>query len=531
MKGVAVAATLVGLFLTIHGSARGGEPGGASNHAVPGAVATLRDGVRATTARGAVALVWTDDAGAAALAQALAEPSDDVARAALALRRASRALVHTGPAAEFERLGLDARLVAVRLANGPSGDATAGTAVQYAPRRTVAPVHLVCPADSPASGRVVALATGLREDARDAAVWFLGEMLVAAHAPQLAGDAARNRAPLGAGARPGEWTGASLDEIAALTRRLASATFTDEQFEAARAALWDGSSLSPSTAIDAGRLAAALATFGCTPDAIGRAALALDRATFDERRAAQLAVDSLRPCTLGPTVPAGAIDLSRAAWERSEPAARERAERLLAALGGAPAWLALGAVRLEVETVTTTQMETTKARSTTLRVLDRALTRVEQHVHTDGQDFVFATGIVGDAVWIRRGENLLELPESQMARVAEGERRALPRVLRALATQRDVGVRSGDGDALVLFDDAGDLCRLELDTDSRVAALVDGEGRSARRFEYEAWEEFAGVLVPTRHREVGERSVEVRVLAFEALPDLDLAPFRSPLQR
>jgi hypothetical protein len=387
------------------------------------------------------------------------------------------------------------------------------------------PIHAIAPSESIGEPGVWALTPAYSQDLLDAAVFFVEAELFAAHV-----EAHSISLPW----RPGIYTGASID---ALSRRLGAAraaTVEHEAFEAARARVWDGTSLGVSH-FTRPQLVVALTTFAWTPAAIGARIASLDHETFLERRALHFDVAATRFCTVGPKVPEGAIDVSTTAWERSEPAAALRAEKLLTAVGGAEAWSALDSVRLEIETVTETPAYTHTARSTTLRRLTRPLTLIEQSIDDGRSKLNIRTGFVGNDLWLERdadGEQvLMELPRAQIERAIHGERRALPRVLRMLATREKVGVKNGADGSLELFDDGGPFCRLELDADFRVRALVDDEGPTTRRLDFEAWEEFAGVWLPKRHRESGERTLEVTLLAFEKVEPLPYSRFQSPLLR
>jgi hypothetical protein len=329
---------------------------------------------------------------------------------------------------------------------------------------------------------------------------------------------------------PGIIAGNSVEELVQRMNTARAASVERQAFESARERVWNGTSLG-ATGLSRSELAYALETFAWTPDAIGARIATLDYETFIERRAEHFDVARTRFCTFGPEVPEGAIDVSTSAWERSEPAAALRAEKLLAAVGGAEAWSALDSVRLEVETSTRTQLDTHTARSTTLRRLGRPLTLIDQDVKAGVVAMKIRTGFVGNELWLERDGTLLELPRASIERTVQSERRALPRVLHLLATRSTLGVKNGADGALELFDDGGPFCRLELDADDRVRALVDGESAGGRRLEYERWEEFAGVLLPTRHREIGDRTVEVTLLAFEKVDALPYSRFLSPLLR
>jgi hypothetical protein len=390
------------------------------------------------------------------------------------------------------------------------------------------PIHQVGPKDSYDAPKAWALTPAYSQDLDDAAVFFIEGELFPAHV--MAGS---GTTPW----QPGTFPGESVEGLRKFLNTAQSTSIERKAFESAKKRVWDGTSLGVS-ALSRSELAAALTTFKWTPDAIGARVAALDYETFLERRAVHFDVARTRFCTFGPEVPEGAIDVSKTAWERSEPAAVERAEKLLAAVGGVEAWSALDSVRLEVETATRTQLDTHTARSTTLRCLTRPLTLIDQDVKAGEVAMKIRTGFVGNEMWLERGSleagsppTMLELPRAQIERAIHGERRALPRVLRMLATREKVGVKNGADGSLELFDDGGPFCRLELDADSRVRALVDDEGPTTRRLEFERWEEFAGVWLPTRHREIGERTVEVTLLAFEKVEPLAYSRFLSPLMR
>jgi len=393
--------------------------------------------------------------------------------------------------------------------------------VLWARTGATAPIHEVAPLESIGAPGVWALTPAYSQDLLDVAVFFVEAELFAEHV-----EAHSVSLPW----RPGIYTGASIVELSERLNAASAATVERLAFEAARARVWDGTSLGVSH-FTLTQLVTALTTFAWTPDAIGARIAELDHETFVERRAVHFDVARTRFCTVGPEVQKGAIDVSRSAWDRSEPAAVERAEKLLAAVGGAQAWSALDSVRLEVETSTRTQLDTHTARSTTLRRLGRPLTFIDQDVKAGEVAMKIRTGFVGSELWLERDGTLLELPRPSVERTIQGERRALPRVLHLLATRTTVGVKNGADGSLELFDDGGPLCRLQLDGDHRPVALIDGDGQSARRFEYERWEDFAGVWLPTRQREVGDRQVDVTLLAFEKVDALPYSRFLSPLLR
>jgi zinc protease len=197
------------------------------------------------------------------------------------------------------------------------------------------------------------------------------------------------------------------------------------------------------------------------------------------------------------------------------------AGRVLEALGGAKRWAALRTVRISGE-VAARDPGGEPDRFSQLRDLDAGRLRYETRnvgsltvITLDGTDGLYRSGLA-----------VMELPLTQAEQMAYVHRRWLYTVLHGLASG-SLGAEA-DGDArLVVRDDLGELCWLELGEDGRPTALgyaSPGE-RGQEMYRYSDWSEspdgyvFAGSFT-------GEgRGKQTRVLEFEANPEPGPADF------
>ncbi|MEZ5976867.1 MAG: hypothetical protein R3F34_01425 [Planctomycetota bacterium] len=181
-------------------------------------------------------------------------------------------------------------------------------------------------------------------------------------------------------------------------------------------------------------------------------------------------------------------------------------------------------MRVAATARTTTELGVSTAESVATRVLDGALTHIDQKV-AEGDRVM---GVVGDDAWLLISGTLVVLPDVQVARMEFGERRSSFRLLHDLATRRDVGARTNAEGELVLFDDAGELCVLSLGDDALPKAMRFSDAVAERRYEYDEWKSFGGLVVPARYREIGARATSVEITACESLATFEPKLFRAP---
>jgi hypothetical protein len=383
-----------------------------------------------------------------------------------------------------------------------------------------------------ASGSIVALGPAYSGDVEHVAAHLLGLELLATHQPELW---ARVRAAhVDATGRwiaaPGELWLHSRAALDALCRNVRAAIFASAHILDAQARMWDDGALAVRASLDGARVGELLFTSGQTSAAIGTALRTLTPERFYELHRELWDAATWRTVTLASAAPdAGtSFDLSRTAWDQSDEKARAVALRLLARAGGAEAWSALRAVRLDTTSRTSTQLDEQVADAVTVRVLDGALTHVAQQMEVQGTVQSFTTTIAGDAAWIESGSRLIVPEGEQLGRLLAGERRSLVRLLPRLAARRDVGVRLDEDGGLVLFDAHAVLGTLELDDEGDLVSFHYSDGTSTRHFVYEDAVEFGDLRYPGTYREVGGRGAEIVITGLTPLDEVDAALFVDP---
>jgi hypothetical protein len=205
----------------------------------------------------------------------------------------------------------------------------------------------------------------------------------------------------------------------------------------------------------------------------------------------------------------------------SSPAGAAAVERLLAAMGGRERWAAVRALETRGQHVLATKQGDLVVATRQVHDLDAPRLRLE---HTSEGDSGVQV-IDGPRGSSKRGALVTETTPAQVAALLRHERRWLPKLLHALALgDPDLGVTLDERGRLVVHEDRGPLCTLEIAGDGRPAALAVDEGGRSWRFDYGAWLQVGGLAFARTTRQ-SEPAGTITLESVIVDPELDERTF------
>ncbi len=177
-------------------------------------------------------------------------------------------------------------------------------------------------------------------------------------------------------------------------------------------------------------------------------------------------------------------------WERSGAPGHEAVDAMLEALGGAADWAVLSEVRTQTRLTMDLQGTQRILKRIHIRKFGPPSTRVEQL--PVGPEQVIQELSPNAVVQRQRAMSTL-FPLSDLARTWRSETASFTRLAQGLASRGPMGARPDGERNLVIFDDNGDLARIELGEDGRPHVLVQLSGTpdEAGRTTITAWSETA----------------------------------------
>lgn len=199
-------------------------------------------------------------------------------------------------------------------------------------------------------------------------------------------------------------------------------------------------------------------------------------------------------------------------WERTEAPGRAAVGAMLEALGGVAQWAVLAEIRTQTRLTVDFQGSQRVLERIHIRKFGPPSTRVEQL--PEGPDQVVQE-LSPNAVVQSQGAIRTQYPLSDLARTWRSETASFVRLAHGLASHGPLGARPDGERNLVVFDDNGDLARIELGEDGRPQVLVQLSGTpdEAGRTTITAWSEKAPFLAVAYSLE-GRLSLTAEVTDF-----------------
>lgn len=176
---------------------------------------------------------------------------------------------------------------------------------------------------------------------------------------------------------------------------------------------------------------------------------------------------------------------------RSSGEGAQAVERLLASMGGRERWASIAAVETRGTHVLAAKPADLVVPTRQVRDLDGPRARIE-YESTGVTTVQVVNGTQGSS---EKGAQRSRFTPAQVAGMLRQERRWLPKLLHRLAAgDRDLGATLDERGRVVIHEDRGPLCAIEIAGDGRPAALVVQESGRESRYDYDSWLEQDGLL-------------------------------------
>ena len=156
-------------------------------------------------------------------------------------------------------------------------------------------------------------------------------------------------------------------------------------------------------------------------------------------------------------------------WERTEAPGREAVGAMLEALGGAAKWAALSEVRTQTRLTVDFQGSQRIQERIHIRKFQPGSTRIQQLPEGPNQ---LLQELSPNAIVQSQGAMRTQYPLSDLARTWRSETACFARLTQGLASNGPLGARPDGERKLVVFDDNGDLARIELGENGRPRVLI-----------------------------------------------------------